>query len=167
MKKIFLQFLLILCISGLAAQPPAVNRLFASYHGETDVMSLYIPGFLCRLGAALGDMDDAERELLYSIRSIRILVSENPELNQHVNFVEEINSRRLGDDYVLLLTVHESDEDVLILGRENNGHIRDLIIAVGGDENVLVYIKGRMDTDLLGILYEVTGIEECHHTKDI
>jgi len=84
-----------------------------------------------------------------------------------MNFVEEINRGRLRDDYLLLLTVHESYEDVLILGRGSNGYIRDLIIAVGGDENVLVCIKGRMDTDLLGILYEATGIEECHHTKGI
>ncbi len=167
MKKIFLQFLLILCISGLAAQSPDINRLFTSYRGETDVVSLYVPGFLCRLGAAMGDIDDMERELLYSIRSIRILVSENPELNRHVNFVEEINPGRLGDNYVLLLTVHESDEDVLILGRENNGYIRDLIIAVGGDENVLICIKGRMNTDLLDILYEVTGIQNCRYTKEI
>jgi len=154
-------------MSGLYAQSSDINRLFVSYRGEEDVLSLYIPGFLCRLGAAIGDMDDAERELLYSISSIRILVSENPELNRRVNFVREIDFKKLNDDYVVLLTVHESDEDVVIFGRESNGYIRDLIIAVGGDENVLICIKGRMNTDLLGILHEVTGIEECRYMKEI
>jgi len=167
MKKILLQFVLILCVSGLGAQSSDINRLFASYRGEEDVLSLYIPGFLCRLGAAIGDMEDAERELLYSISSIRILVSENTQLNRHVNFVREINLEKLNGDYVILLTVHDSDEDVVILGRRNNGYIRDLIIAVGGNENVLVCIKGRMNADLLGILYEITGIEECRYTKDV
>ena len=167
MKKLLLQFILILCVSGITAQTSGINRLFASYRGEEGVLSLYIPGFLCRLGAAIGDVEDAERELLYSISSIRILVSENPELNRQVNFVKEINPGKFDDDYVLLLTVHKEDEDVIILGRENNGYIRDLIIAVGGNENVLVCIRGRMNTDLLDILHEVTGIEECRYTKDI
>lgn len=167
MKKVFLQFVLVLCMSGLYAQSSDINRLFVSYHGEEDVLSLYIPGFLCRLGAAIGDTDDAERELLNSISSIRIMVCENPELNRHVNFVREINQEKLNDDYVMLLTVHESDGDVVILGRKNNGYIRDLVIAVGGGENVLICIKGRMNADLLGILYEATGLEECRYTKEI
>jgi len=167
MKKIFIQFVMILCMSGLYAQSSDINRLFVSYRGEEDVTSLYIPGFLCRLGAVMGNMDDAERELLYSISSVRILVSENQELNRNVNFVHEINPGEPGSDYVVLLTVHESDEDVVILGRENNGYIRDLIIAVGGDENVLISIRGRMNTNLLDVLYEVTGIEECKYTREI
>jgi hypothetical protein len=167
MKKVFLQFVLVLCMSGLYAQTSDINRLFASYRGEEDVLSLYIPGFLCRLGAAIGDVDNAERELLYSISSIRIMVSENPELNRHINFAREINLDKLNNHYVVLLTAYEQDESVIILGRENNGYIRDLVIAVGGEENVLICIKGRMDTDLLGILHEVTGIEECKYTKEI
>ncbi|KPK85920.1 MAG: hypothetical protein AMS27_06300 [Bacteroides sp. SM23_62_1] len=167
MKKVILQFLLALTVTGLFAQKPDINRLFVSCRGEEDVISIYIPGFLCRLGASLGDLEDAERELLCSISSIRILVSENPELNRKINFAKEIHKGKPEDDYRILLTVHESDQDVVILGRENKGYIRDLIIAVGGDENVLVCIKGRVGSDLLDALYGVTGIEECKYMREI
>jgi hypothetical protein len=157
----------ILFVSGLAAQSSEINHLYNSCRGEKDVISLYIPGFLCRLGAALGDMDDAERELLYSIKSIRLLVSENKELNEHINFVKEINCKKHGSGYVSLIEVHDSGEDVLILGKERNGYVSELLIVIGGNDNVLIYIKGRMNKDLLDALYDVTGIEECLYMKEI
>ncbi len=167
MKKIIVQFAFILIASGLAAQSPDIDHLFNSYRGEEDVISLFIPGFLCRMGAALGDLDDPERELLNSIQYIRLLVSDNEELNRHVNFAKEIQYRRHGSDYNLLLEVHDSGGDVLILGKERNGLVSELLIVVGGDDNAVICIKGRMDRDLLDALYEVTGVEECRYTKDI
>lgn len=157
----------VLFVSGLAAQSYEINHLYNSCRGEDDVISLYIPGFLCRMGATLGDLEDAERELLYSIKSVRILVSENRELNRHINFAEEISCRKYNSDYVILLEVHDSGDDVLILGREKAGFISELIIVVGGDENAMICIKGRMNKDLLDALYEVTGIEECLYTRKI
>jgi len=166
MKRIFVQIVFILFVSGLAAQSE-IDHLFNSYRGEEDVISLYIPGFLCRLGATLGDLDDAERELLYSIKSVRLLVSENEELNKHVNFVKEFSCGKQRSDYVLLLKVHDSGDDVLILGREKEGFVSDLFIVVGGDDNAVICIKGRMNKNLLDALYEVTGIEECLYAKEI
>jgi hypothetical protein len=166
MKRIIFPFAFLLIVSGLAAQSE-IDHLFNSYRGEDDVISLYIPGFLCRMGATLGDLDDAERELLNSIKSVRLLVSENEELNQHVNFVKEISSRKHRSDYVSLLEVHDSGDDVLILGREKEGYISDLFIVIGGDDNAVICIKGRMDKNLLDALYEVTGIEECLYAKEM
>jgi hypothetical protein len=167
MKKIIIQFAFILIASGLAAQSSDINNLFNIYRGEEEVISLYIPGFLCRMGAVLGDLDEPERELLYSIKSIRILVSDNEVLNNHVNFVKMINYSTHSPDYNLLLEVHDSGNDVLIMGKEKRGIFSDLMIVVGGDDNAVICIKGRMNRDLLDALYEVTGIEECHYTKEI
>jgi hypothetical protein len=167
MKKIIIQLAFILIASGLAAQSSEIDHLFNTYRGEDEVISLYIPGFLCRMGAALGDLDEPERELLYSIKSIRILVSENESLNRHINFAKEIRNRRHISDYNMLLEVHDSGDDVLIMGKERNGLVSDLLIVVGGNDNVVVCIKGRMDRDLLDALYEVTGVEECRYTKEM
>jgi hypothetical protein len=166
MKRIFIQIVFILFVSGLAAQSN-IEYLFNSYRGEEDVISLYIPGFLCRLGAVLGDLDDAERELLYSIKSVRLLVSENRELNTRVNFVKEINCTKHRSGWVSMLEVHDSGEDVMILCRKKHGYVSDLLIVVGGEDNALICIKGRMNKDLLDALYKVTGIEECKHMKEI
>ncbi len=167
MKKIILLLIILLTGVGLTAQHTKINHLFSTYRGEEEVIALYIPGFLCRLAATFGDLSGEERELLNSIKSIRILVSENPDLNSRVNFAKEINSGKLNKNYRILLSVHEADEDVLILGYNKKDYIQDLIIVVGGDENVLVYIKGRIGYDLIDSLYEVSGIEQCRYTKEI
>jgi hypothetical protein len=167
MKRIIILFAFVLIASGLSAQSADINHLFSSYSGEKDVVSLYIPGFLCRIGAAIGDLDAPERDLLNSIRSVRILVSDNEELNHHVNFAKEVNYRNHKSDYQLLLEVHDSDNDVLIMGKERNGLVSELLIVVGGHDNAVICIKGRMDKDLLDALYEVTGFEECRYAKEI
>ena len=131
------------------------------------MISLYIPGFLCRMGASLGDLDEPERELLCSIKSIRILVSENEDLNRHINFAKELRNNRHNSDYNTFLEVHDSGNDVVIMGKEKHGLVSDLIIIVGGEDNAIICIKGRMDRDLLDALYEVTGLEECRYTKEI
>jgi hypothetical protein len=167
MKKLIIQFAFVMFAAGLSAQPADINHLFSSYSGEEDVISLYIPGFLCRLGAVIGDLDAPERDLLNSIRSVRILVSENEELNHHVNFVKEVDYRNYRSDYKLMLEVHDSGDDVIIMGKERNGLVSELLILVGGDDNAVICIKGRMDKDLLDALYEVTGVEECRYAKEI
>ncbi len=55
----------------------------------------------------------------------------------------------------------------MIAAREKNGKITDLIVVVGGDENVLVHVRGRMESDLLENLAEVAGVEELQFTAKI
>ena len=84
-----------------------------------------------------------------------------------MNFVKKVDLRNLKNGYNLLLQVKDGNEDVAILAREKKGCIKDLVVLVGGEENVMVHIKGRMDGDLLGSLANVAGIEELKYTKEI
>ena len=167
MKKLVLLSLLALSYISLSAQSAGTDRLFLAYRGAEGVTSLYIPGFLCRFAAAVGDLDPEEEQLLRTIKSIRILSVENSRLNEKVNFVEEIKPRVIDKNYETLLEVHDQNEHVIIYAREKNDCIRELTIVVGGDENALVCIKGRLDRDLLYALSEVTGISELSHTKNL
>lgn len=166
--KLILTSILALLFIAINAQPFETDRLYNDYRGADGVVSIYIPGFLCRFAAAVADLDAGEEELLRTIRSIKILaIDDNDRLNEQVNFVEEINFDRINDRYQTLLEVHDGDEDVLIFAKEKNQHIRELTIVVGGDDNALVCIKGRMNRDLLYALTEVTGIEEFRYTKEL
>ena len=167
MKKLVLLTLLILVSISLSAQLTETDRLYHAYRGSDGVVSIYIPGFLCRFAAAVGDMDPEEEELLRTIKSIRILSVESSHLNSKVNFVEEINPQRIDKRYQILLEVHDTDEHVIIYAREKNDCIKELMIVVGGDENALVCIKGRLNRDLLHALADVTGIDEFSHTKKL
>jgi hypothetical protein len=165
MKKLILSLLILSFGLTLSAQPAGFDRLYYKYKGEEGVVALRVPGFVMRLAASLGDMDREEKALLRSMRSVTVLTIEDSYLYPGLNFTEEIKLK--GDHYKLLMEVHDQDEDVLIAAREKNGKVRDLIVVVGGDENVLVHVRGRMESDLLANLADVAGIDELYVTADL
>ena len=167
MKKLILSLLIISSGLTLFAQPAGFDRLYYQYKGEEGVVALKIPGFVMKLAASIADLDREEKALLKSLRSVTVLTIEEEHLYPDVNFTEEINLSNLDNSYKLLLEVHDADEDVYIAAREKNGKLRDLIVVVGGDDNVLVHVRGRMDSDLLENLAEVAGVDELHFTAQL
>ena len=152
---------------SLFAQPAGFDRLYYQYKGEEGVVALKIPGFVMKLAGAIADLDREEKALLRSMRSVTVLTIEEMDLYPGVNFTEEINLSNTDKHYKLLLEVHDADEDVIIAAREKNGKLTDLIVVVGGDENVLVHVRGRMDSDLLENLAGVAGVDELHFTAQL
>jgi hypothetical protein len=167
MKKLILSALIITMGVSLFAQPAGVDRLYYNYKGEEGVVALRIPGFLMKLAGSIADLDREEKQLLRSLRSVTVLTIEETDLYPGVNFTEEVDLSRMKGGYQMLLEVHDGDEDVVIAAREKKGKITDLIVIVGGDENVLVHVRGRMQSDLLENLAEVAGIDELKFTAKI
>ena len=167
MKKLILSALIITMGVSLFAQPAGVDRLYYNYKGEEGVVALRIPGFLLKLAGSIADLDREEKQLLRSLRSVTVLTIEEMDLYPGVNFTEEVDLSRMKGGYQMLLEIHDGDEDVVIAAREKKGKITDLIVVVGGDENVLVHVRGRMQSDLLENLAEVAGIDELKFTAKI
>lgn len=167
MKKLILSLLIVSTGLSLFAQPAGFDRLYYQYKGEEGVVALKIPGFVMKLAGSIADLDREEKQLLKSLRSVTVLTIEEQDLYPGVNFTEEINLSKMKGDYKLMMEVHEDDEDVIIAAREKNGKLRDLIVIVGGDENVLVHVRGRMDSDLLENLAGVAGVDELHFTAQL
>lgn len=167
MKNAILIFCLAVFGMGVQSQDHEFNRLYTSFRGEEGVIRIYVPGFLCHLAGSIADLEPEERELLRSIKSIKVLVIENPEINRQVNVARVISRAERDPDILPLLQVHEDDEDVLIMARQQNECISELWVLVGGDENVMIKIRGRMDHDLIQSLYKVTGIEQVKYTRQI
>jgi len=167
MKKLLLSAIILTLGISLFAQPAGFDRLYYTYKGEEGVMALRIPGFVMKLAGSIADLDRGERELLRSLRSVTVLTIEENHLYPGVNFAEEINLSHMRDNYQLLMEVHDGDEDVIIAAREKNGKVRDLIVVVGGDDNVLVHVRGRMESDLLENLAGVAGVDELRFTAKL
>jgi hypothetical protein len=164
MKKLLISTFILAVGISLMAQPIQFDRLYYQYKGEEGVVALRIPGFVMKLAGAIGDLDQEERTLLRSLRSVTVLTIDDPQLYPGVNFTEEIHLSFTDEPYRLLMEVHDEDEDVIIAAREKNGKVRDLIVVIGGDDNVLVHVRGRMDCDLLENLADVAGVDELHVT---
>lgn len=167
MKKLLFSTIILTFGFSLFAQPAGFDRLYYEYKGEEGVVALKIPGFVMKLAASMADLDREEKALLKSLRSVTVLTIEEDHLYPGVNFTEEINLSNMRGGYKLLMEVHEGDEDVIIAAREKNGKLRDLIVIVGGDDNVLVHVRGRMDSDLLENLAGVAGVDELHFTAQL
>lgn len=165
-KLIFAAFVMAFSVT-LFAQPAGFDRLYYSYKGEEGVVALRIPGFIMKLAGSIADLDREERQLLRSLRSVTVLTIEKTDLYPGVNFTEEVNLSQMNGGYKMLLEVHDGEEDVIIAAREKRGKITDLIVVVGGDENVLVHVRGRMNSNLLESLSEVVGVDELQFTARI
>ncbi len=167
MKKLIISAAILTFCLTLFAQPSGFDRLYYEYKGEEGVVALKVPGFVMKLAGSIADLDREEKELLRSLRSVTVLTIEDSNLYPDVNFTEEVNLSAMKNGYKMLLEVHEDGEDVIIAAREKNGKLRDLIVIVGGDDNVLVHVRGRMDSDLLENLAGVAGVDELNFTAQL
>jgi hypothetical protein len=152
---------------NLQAQSHEFDILYSSLKGEEGVINFYIPGFLCRMAGNIADLEHEEKELLRSIRSVRCMVVENPDINRQINLARVLSSVERDPGVFPLLQVNDGEDDVLILAREKDHRICDLYVIVGGEENVMVKVTGRMDRDLMKSIYDVTGIEQTRYIGDI
>ncbi|MDF1570680.1 MAG: DUF4252 domain-containing protein [Bacteroidales bacterium] len=146
--------------TSLSAQPLAAEMLYQKYRGEEGVVSIWLPGIAMKLAATIADLEHEEAAFLRSIRSMRVLTIENNELYPGVNFAREANIHIGRNGYEVMVQVTSDGEDVLILGREKRGKLKDMLILVGGEDNVMVHIKGRMQADMIGSLAQIAGVEQ-------
>lgn len=158
MKRILIISITIL-LSGtlLSAQTSKTDQMYRKYKGEEGVISLWIPGFVVRLASSIADLEREERALLRSIRSVRLLTIDDGARYPGVNFTREANIRNGQNGYEIMVQINDGGEDVMILGREHNGRLKDLLVLVGGEDNVMVHIKGRMNANMIGAVAEIAG----------
>ena len=167
MKKLILSILAVLFSMALFAQPAGYHQIYHTYKGEKGVVAIHVPGFLLKFAGMCAGLDHDERQLVRCLRSVSVLTIEDGERYPGVNFTEEMDISRMKGDYNLLMEVHDGDEDVIIAAREKRGKITDLIVVVGGEENTLVHVRGRMKSDLLEELADVSGIKELQVTAEL
>ena len=167
MKRILFAALSLTIGVSLYSQTCKLSKLYNTYRGEEDVISLYIPGVACRIAGNISDLDNEEQELLRSIKSVRIQVIENRVINRTVNYARAFTDMKPVEGYIPMLEVHDGDQDVLILAKQKDETLRELIILVGGEENAMIWVKGRMNQDLMKNLFDITGIEETRYIQEI
>ncbi|MEX0986118.1 MAG: DUF4252 domain-containing protein [Bacteroidales bacterium] len=160
MKRIItLSIALLLTGVSVSAQTIETEQLFQKYKGKEGVVSIWIPGIAMKLAASIADLDSEETAFLRSVKSVRVLTIENSHLYPGVNFTREANLQPGKNGYQLMVQVSDGGQDVMILGKEKNGKLKNLLILVGGDDNVMVHLKGRMNADMAGSIARIAGLE--------
>jgi hypothetical protein len=165
MKKIALLLPLMALVLVVNAQSSAIDDLFDKYYGKEGFTTVLVNEEMFEV---ISNMEKESGELegvLGKIKRIRVIAQEDEctdtegEKAEGVNFMEELKGFKF-DDYKELVVVKESDEEVLVLAREEDGQLAELLVLVGGEENVLVSIEGRFSMEDLEALSDLEGLEE-------
>jgi len=159
MKKIAALTILLMVPLFLMAQNTAIDKLFDKYGGQDGFTTVYISQELFKF---ISDMESEEIELdkpLENITGVKILVQEEEDAVPGLNFYEELKSDMNFSEYKELVVVKEKDQDVWILAKETNGKMSELLIVVGGEDNVLVSIEGSFTFEELSELSKIEGLD--------
>jgi len=161
-KLLILLFAASLTLASCTDNPPGVNKAFLKYGHKGGITSVTVPGFVIRLAASFADIEDEEKELLRSIDKVKVLAVDDHYLNEEIDLHGEFyNSINRDGEFEELLAVRDASENVTIFGKmDDRDIIREMVILVGGDDNALVYIKGRLDPRLINEQIDCRGPDD-------
>jgi hypothetical protein len=174
MKTIKAQLLIGLMIALpfiLAAQSPA-DKLFDKYSGQDGYTSVYITQHMFGLFADVETEEDESgfMDLVKNLDRIKILAvdDESKELNQSVNFYDEIMKNFPEGIYEELMVVKKKDQDVKFYVLKDGNKIVELLMIAGGvDDNVLISIQGDIDLKTISKLSKTMNLEGMENLENI
>jgi hypothetical protein len=150
MKKLLPLIAILAFMITACSYDPGVSEAYNKYRFKQGVTTLSIPGWVIRLAANLGELNESEREILESIDKVKLIAVEDDALNAGIDLHEEFYRKiKERNDYEELMVVRNEDENVTIFGRMDDDVIKELLVLVGGDENALIYIRGEIRPELL------------------
>jgi hypothetical protein len=163
MKRPFLIAVTLAIPAFLIAQNSAVDNLFNKYKGKEGVTTVQISPELFQMVNALGIDEFDNSEIPFDkVASVKILTIEDAETNQGVNFYEEIKGELKTVDFAEVMTVDDGGETVRMWMKADKSVVKEFLLIVGGEDNVLIYITGNFNmNDLEGLA------ESFDHDVDI
>lgn len=164
MKKISVILALLLFSIPFYAQNKAIDELFDKYSGKEGITCVNINGGLLTLASWMDDDKDT-KDMIKDLKNVRILAMEN-NTDVNINFYKEIIASVPVKDYVELMTVKEKDEDVKFLVKQSDGFITELLMIVGGKDNALISITGRIDPKNLSKMRKIVNGSDHHNESN-
>ena len=165
MKKIALIIPVLLVPLMLTAQTKSIDKLFKKYYGKEGFTTVLVTEDMFKV---IANMEEEKGEIegtLGKIKRVRVIAQEDETEVEAVNFMEELRGVEF-DDYKELVVVREADQEVMVLAKEEDGRLRELLVLVGGEDNVLVSVEGNFTMKDLEALGELEGLDELGEILD-
>lgn len=144
MKRISTLLFIMMIPLIIMAQSSSIRRLFRSCDQGKEVTRVHVPHFVLHMASWFMDDKDA-RHIVKDIRSVYLLVSENKEFSSQSDFPSGVVRELQRKDFNQLLVANDKGEKVTILLREKSRNRKEMVIAVDGNEDVVLYLKGKLD----------------------
>ena len=157
LKAICACLLTVFLLNGVSAQK-SVNAIFRQYkHSGDEHIHFIVPGAIFKIGSLFG-RDRAERRLIRSVHSMRILVIEGGSPVTSGEMQHMIRRAENAGVEPLIEVRDGSDTQFAIAAKEKRGKIRRLLVTFrDGDEFVLIRMKGRIRIEDVNQLIQKAG----------
>ncbi|MDX9769024.1 MAG: DUF4252 domain-containing protein [Tenuifilaceae bacterium] len=141
MRKTIALVVLLLFAGMLFAQKSPVDKLFDRYAGKDGYTSIFISEYMFTLFANLNEADKEFQDVVKGLSGIKILATEkqNPDVDFHKEIMKELPT----NEYKELMVIREKEQNLTFLIKDIKGKVVELLLIVGGSENVLISIQGR------------------------
>lgn len=159
MRKIALLLPLLILPLLVNAQKSPIDKLFEKYSGKEGFTTVLVTEEMFEV---ISHMEEEKGDIVGKpgkIKRIRVIAQEDEyAAEKEVNFMDELRGVDF-DEYLELVVVKDSEQEVLVLAREEGGKLTELLVLVGGEENVLVSIEGKFTMKDLETLSDIWGLE--------
>ena len=150
MKRILtVLMILTLAISNIFAQE-SLRDVVKDYQNNNSEFSIVIPSFLIKMGAAFGDLDEEEREMLSQIHDMKIVISES---HFHKGDFTLLEDGIKSGNFQEVLTVNDGGEKVrMIMNKKSNRKSEMLMLVESYNENILMLFDFHGEPDFKKLL---------------
>lgn len=134
MKRIVtVLMILTLAISNIFAQE-SLRDVVKDYQNNNSEFSIVIPSFLIKMGAAFGDLDEEEKEMLSQIHDMKIVICESHFHKSDFSLLEDgIKSGNFQE----VMTVNDGGEKVrMIMNKKSSRKSEMLMLVESNNENL-------------------------------
>ncbi|NOQ24705.1 MAG: DUF4252 domain-containing protein [Bacteroidales bacterium] len=141
--------ILTIAISNIFAQE-SLRDVVKDYQNNNSEFTLVIPSFLIKMGAAFGDLDEEEKEMLSQIHDMKIVISESQFQKSDFTLLEDgIKSGNFQE----VMTINDGGEKVrMIMNKKSDRKSEMLMLVESYNENVLMLFDFHGEPDFKKLL---------------
>lgn len=146
----------------LAAQKSPVDKLFEKYANQKGFTTVNISGKLLGMAGKMDTGNPETSKMLSGLSGIRILSVDDEVLNKQLDFYKELESTGFfkNSGFESLMDVTEENQVVRFFSKDaGGGKISELLLVVGGKDNILISIRGLIDPENIGKITGALNIE--------
>jgi hypothetical protein len=140
MRKLF-AFIAALFLINSANGQRSIDDLFSKYSGKEGYTTVTLSGDLLKWATQNKSENQSESKYPERLTEIRLLAAQD-DVEDVPNFFDHIMRGLYFKSYEELVRVKEHNQDLVVMVKPERNGFSELIIVAGGEDNVVVQMKG-------------------------